>query len=117
MRNFELSSQFCDEAAHDKFVVSGAFGDFRVRTARSLRDVGFCLSCVGVPRAMLVEHIEQCFLNHGVGLEGLARKGGLAADECLAILEDRPWVPIEDAEAHARLVRAILDWQRRRIRP
>jgi hypothetical protein len=41
--------------------------DFRVRTARSLREVGLCLSCVGVPRAMLVEHIEQCYLNHGVG--------------------------------------------------
>jgi hypothetical protein len=85
--------------------------DFRVRTAQSLRDVGSCLSCVGVPRAMLAEHLEQCYLNHGVGLDVLARKGGLAASECLAILEDRGWLPMKEAEAHNQLVCAVLDWQ------
>lgn len=86
--------------------------DFRSRTARALRQEGSCLSCVGVPRAMLVEHLQQCYLNHGLSLERLAKKGGLAADECLAILEDRPWFPIEEAEAQAQLVRAVLNWQR-----
>jgi hypothetical protein len=87
--------------------------DFRVRTARSLREVGSCLSCVGVPRAMLAEHLNQCYSNHGSSIERLARKGGLTADECLAILENRRWLPIDEADAHTQLVRAVLQWQRR----
>jgi hypothetical protein len=84
--------------------------DFRARTARSLREAGSYFSCVGVPRAMLDEHVQQCYLNHGTSLDRLARRGGLTADECLAILEDRAWAPIGEADAHKRLVRAILAW-------
>lgn len=85
--------------------------DFRGRTAPSLRQIGSCLSCVGVPTEMLREHLEQCYSNHGEGIEQLARRGGLAADECLAVLEGRPWLPVDDATAQSRLVRVVLDWQ------
>jgi hypothetical protein len=85
--------------------------DFRLRTARSLRETGACLSCVGIPQAMLRDHLDQFYLNHGKSIHQLAQMGGLAADECLAILEDRRWLPIDEADAHTQLVRAVLNWQ------
>ena len=86
--------------------------DFRSRTARSLREVGSCFTCIGIPRALMGEHLEQVYRNHGTGIENLALRGGLGADECLAILEDRQWIPLSEAELHAKLVQAVFRWQR-----
>jgi hypothetical protein len=71
------------------------------------------LSCIGLPRALIAQHLEQLHINHGAGIEILAAKGGLSAAECLAVLEDRPWMAISEAEAHPKLVHLVLEWHRR----
>lgn len=67
-----------------------------------------CLMAVGVPMELLLKHAVQLEKNHGQSIERLASRGGLDANEMLAVLEDRPvGVPLTTTEANARLV-AIL---------
>jgi len=53
--------------------------------------------------ALLEPHERQAWINHGQTLAGLAARQGLAADEALAIIEDRKWHFIPDHEALAIL--------------
>lgn len=41
----------------------------------------------------------QARLNHGQSLERLADRGGLCADEALAIADRRRWLKVDDIEA------------------
>jgi len=52
---------------------------------------------LGVRMDMLNE--EQAKLNHGQSLKRLAERGGLCADEVLAIIEQRSWKKVDDIEA------------------
>lgn len=47
----------------------------------------------------LEPHRRQATKNHYQTLERLAERGGLSADELVAVLEDRPWrdMPLRDA--------------------
>lgn len=61
-----------------------------------------------VPWAMLAPHDKQARLNHcGQSLQRLYERHGMGADEVLAVLDDRPWHGIPDAEAHAELQRRV----------
>jgi len=56
---------------------------------------------LGFPSNLLAEHEPQAQLNHGQSLEQLRARGGLSAQEMLAVLEDRKYQPIEGGEAAA----------------
>lgn len=57
----------------------------------------------GLPFSILEKYGDRVMTNHGQTLEGLARRGGLSACEAVAILEDRPWRPMCQAEAFKQL--------------
>jgi hypothetical protein len=58
------------------------------------------LGGIKVPWAMIAAHNKQAKLNHcGQDLEHLAKRGGLSACEALAILDDRPWQPMDAIKA------------------
>jgi hypothetical protein len=55
---------------------------------------------------------QRCFINYDMHSDRLARRGGLAPDECLAVLENRRWMPIEAADAQIQLVKVVSTWQK-----
>jgi hypothetical protein len=57
----------------------------------------------GVPWALVEPHRAQAPRNHFQTLERLAERGGLAPSELVAVLEDRPWHAMNEAEAADRL--------------
>lgn len=59
------------------------------------------------PWALLQPRRQRALRNHGQTLERLRNRGGLAPDELVAVLEDRPWRRMTPDEAFTRL-RAIL---------
>lgn len=85
--------------------------DFRQQTVRRLREHGDLYACVGVPRAMLVGRADRFLRNHGATLNELAQRGGISIDECIAVLEDRRWAHIDEAEAHSSMRQKILAWE------
>ncbi len=56
-----------------------------------------------IPRAIIEPHERQAERNHGQTLDRLDERGGLSASEAVAILEDRHWLPMTEADAIARL--------------
>lgn len=57
-----------------------------------------------VPAALIRAHEKQCSKNHGgQTVSRLKERGGLCASEAVAVLEDRPWKPMADRDAIARL--------------
>lgn len=65
------------------------------------------LSALGCPRSvpwsLLAPHEERAQRNHGQTLAELARRGGLAPCEMLAVVEGRKWRRMSDADAVAQL--------------
>lgn len=66
-----------------------------------------------VPRGLVEEHRRQAAVNHYQDLDTLARRGGLAPCELLAVLENRRWFAVSAEEALARLQQLVNDYQRR----
>ncbi len=63
-----------------------------------------------IPWDMLTPHEEQARKNHYQSLARLAERGGLGADEAVAILEDRDWKRMPGAdEKLAELIEAWLE--------
>lgn len=77
-----------------------------------LRAAGVPFVVVAVPWAMLARHGRQAEVNHHQTLERLAERGGLGAQETVAILENRAYDlrRLTLAEAHRRLHELVLAW-------
>lgn len=65
---------------------------------------------VALPWPMLLAHEAQAIRNHQQTVAELAARCGLSACEACAVLEDRPWRKMPDAEAHARLKQLFTDY-------
>ena len=57
-----------------------------------------------LPWSAIEPHREQAQKNHCQTLERLAERGGLSWCETLAVLEDRPWSWMGDAEAKRKVL-------------
>lgn len=66
---------------------------------------GKCLRAI--PWALIAPHEDQAQDNHYQTLNKLAQRGGLGADEAVAILEDRQWRAMDEREAEFRLIALI----------
>jgi hypothetical protein len=64
-----------------------------------------------IPWEMIAPHEGQARLNHGQSLERLAERGGLAACEAVAVLENRAWRRM--TEADQRLTQLETEWRAR----
>lgn len=64
-----------------------------------------------IPWNALAPHEHQALENHDQTLQVLARRGGLSWCEAAAILEDRPWHRMPDAEAKAAVLRICAEHQ------
>lgn len=53
---------------------------------------------IKLPWKLIASHERQALINHDQTLTRLAERGGLSPCEALAILEDRQWFKIENAE-------------------
>jgi hypothetical protein len=58
---------------------------------------------MSVPWSLIAPHEAQAQRNHMQTLETLAVRGGLGPCEMVAVLEDRPWRRMSDADAMKRL--------------
>ena len=56
-----------------------------------------------VPWALMAACERQAQANHGQSINQLARRGGLASSEAVALLEGRRWQPMAARAADARL--------------
>ena len=54
-----------------------------------------------IPWSFVEPHNAQAIINHGQSLEKLASRGGLDLTEIAAVVEDRPWRHMSDAEIDA----------------
>lgn len=55
------------------------------------------------PRSIVEPHDAQCRRNHYQTLDRVNERGGLSPSELVAVLEDRPWRPMESSDAIRRL--------------
>lgn len=62
-----------------------------------------------IPWSLLTPHEAQALQNHDQTLEELAKRGGLAPCEAVAVIEDREWSPMKDANAVTRLTELTVD--------
>lgn len=68
-----------------------------------------------IPWSCLLPNRSRVMRNHGQSLTTLARRGGLAPCELVAILEDKPWSycqGISEEVAEAKLIRLCPGWIR-----
>ena len=64
-----------------------------------------------VPWAFIEPHEKQAQRNHGQALARLAERGGLCPSEMVAVLEDRGWRSMPDADGIARVLELLAAWQ------
>lgn len=64
-----------------------------------------------VPFEFVAEHDKQCWLNHGQTPRRLTDRGGLSPSEMLAVVEDRRFESMPDADAIARLRAKLEAWE------
>lgn len=60
-----------------------------------------------VPWSLLEAHEKQALRNHDQSLQRLAERGGLSPCEMVAVIEDRQWHRMPNAEALAAISRAL----------
>jgi hypothetical protein len=83
-----------------------------------MRASGLALMVIALPWAMLAPHEAQARSNHGgQTLKRLAERGGLGVCEAMAVLEDRSWRRMDQAEAHRRLVALLAEFEAKRAAP
>lgn len=58
---------------------------------------------VTIPWSLIAPHEAQALKNHGQSLNRLAERHGLSPSEALAVIEDRAWRHVPEAEALAAL--------------
>lgn len=63
---------------------------------------------VEIPWELIAFHEAQARRNHRQSLEQLAYRGGLSPCEAIAVIEDRPWRSMPDAEEVLRTMIAAL---------
>lgn len=64
-----------------------------------------------IPWAMILPHDRQAQCNHDQTLKRLASRGGLSCCEALAVLDDRRWKSMDEAEAHKQLSQRLEKWE------
>lgn len=65
-----------------------------------------------IPFAMIAPHEKQARANHGQSLDRLAERGGLSADEAIAILHDRSWGSVKHCiENEHYLIGLVRTWR------
>jgi transcriptional regulator with XRE-family HTH domain len=83
-------------------------GDYRSGDrVRNLRQAGLSVVVIAIPMSLLDPHEAQAQRNHSQSLRRLAERGGLSSCEAMAILEDRSWRRLPQAEAQAALLAAM----------
>jgi hypothetical protein len=82
---------------------------------REERDQGVIAIVLWIPWSLIAPHEAQAKSNHGQSLERLDERGGLTADEAVAVLEDRPWHRMPRAESNARLLELMAEHSRERV--
>lgn len=66
-----------------------------------------------IPWAAIQPHDAQAVKNHSQDLKRLARRGGLAVYEALAVMTGRdPWKPVNPTWARAKLMCLVWDFER-----
>lgn len=76
---------------------------------RKEQECGVPAIVLWIPWSLIEPHEAQAFRNHGQYLAKLADRGGLTADEAVAVLEDREWRRMPRAESNARLLDLMRD--------
>lgn len=77
-------------------------------TIAQLRAANAMFACVAVPWDLMLKHERQAQRNHSQSIQRLAERGGLSAEEAVAVLEDRDFYPAPgEAKAHERLMEII----------
>lgn len=66
-----------------------------------------------IPWDLIAPHEKQAQRNHWQSLAELARRGGLAPCEVVAVLEDRRWREMTEEAAAARLTELVEAYERR----
>ncbi|TIN83121.1 hypothetical protein [Mesorhizobium sp.] len=77
----------------------------------NVRRSGCPVLVLSVPLSMMIQHEDQAWTNHSQSLIGLQQRGGLAASEAVAILENRKWHKMDDAEANMTLARMTYEYE------
>jgi hypothetical protein len=72
--------------------------------ARAEQQQGVPAIVLNIPWELIAPHEAQAIRNHGQSLETLARRGGLMADEAIAVIEHRAWSQMPRAESNRRLL-------------
>lgn len=57
-----------------------------------------------IPWSIIQPHEQQAMHNHGQTLKRLAERGGLSYCEALAVIEDRQWRRMDEAEAKEKVL-------------
>lgn len=83
----------------------------------AVRDFGSPYMCVCLPWDMIAPHERQAQKNHSQTLARLAERGGLGADEAIAVLEDREWRSMKDGQAHHDLCKMVAAWVTEQLYP
>ena len=69
------------------------------------------IAASSIPWAMIAPHEVQALKNHcKQSLERRAERGGLGADEAIAVLEDRQWAQMDVDESTAKLASMAAAW-------
>ena len=79
-------------------------------TLKQMRAAGSPYVPVCIPLEMIAAHEPQALSNHWQSIARLAERGGLSADEAVAILEDRRWRKMSIVEANETLCRLMAAW-------
>lgn len=75
---------------------------------RVLRPMGLAKwTSASIPWEVIAPHEAQAQSNHYQSLRRLNERGGLSWCEMAAVLEDRPWRKMTDAEAQATVERLV----------
>lgn len=74
------------------------------------RKAGSPFVVVAVPWDMIAPHEAQAHRNHSQTIARLAERGGLAACEALAVLEDREWRWMAMSVSNAELADQVSKW-------
>lgn len=82
------------------------------QSAASMLNAGHSTMVIGIPWTLIAQHESQCLRNHSQTPQQLHNRGGLSSCEAVAVLEDRPWSPMDEVVAQDRLMEIVNDYTR-----